>query len=165
MCHVQSLEKDIYLGALGSFNHDFTHMWWKGLGATFWFWTIKNNEKHLPNLWHGNFMHFDDTMLMWTITNAHVGGMYKNTSFQLWLCWHNSLGFLQAKSRQSGSFQLLESSSHFKGVGCTFWLFQSCSFFNLIWKLWFSLHGWFELLNLFPIYLSSLMFLIHECNL
>jgi hypothetical protein len=24
MCHVQSLEKDFYLGALGSFDHDFT---------------------------------------------------------------------------------------------------------------------------------------------
>jgi len=26
MCHVQSLEKDFYLGALGSFDHDFTHV-------------------------------------------------------------------------------------------------------------------------------------------
>jgi len=80
----------------------------------------KTMQKHLPNLWPGNFMHLDDTILMWTIPNAHVGGMYRNTSFQLWLCWHNSLGFLQAKSRQIGSFQFLESSSHFKGVGCTF---------------------------------------------
>jgi hypothetical protein len=35
--------------------------------------------------------------------------------------------------------------------------------FNL--KIVIFLHGWFELLNLFPIYLSSLMFLIHGCNL
>jgi hypothetical protein len=26
MCHVQSLEMDLYFGTLGSFDHDFTHM-------------------------------------------------------------------------------------------------------------------------------------------
>ncbi len=28
MCHVESLEKDFYLNALGSFDHDFTHIKW-----------------------------------------------------------------------------------------------------------------------------------------
>jgi len=45
------------------------------------------------------------------------------------------------------------------------WFFKILfiSQFNL--KIVIFLHGWFELLNLFPIYLSLLMFLIHGCNL